>query len=641
MANIALLVPRQEMLDLAKQMEAETGTALYHMEVITTQNAAERAREAVANGVDIIIARGHQAFLIKQSVTIPVVEIVMTAQEMGLLVLQAKKLLRLPHPIIGIIGYINMFCDMSYFEQMYDIKLNCYLIERDSPSAEAIEEAVQSAISDSVDIVIGGDISTACARRAGINSFFLTPMADSIREAFRVAQGVAYASDLEKKNTAELKTLLDNSFCILVRLDTKGKILILNHVAEVLLGWDPQKIIGRPISDVTDAFDESMLSTVLEQGQEIYSTFIQINKVSFVANFAPIKDRDIIVGAILSCQEVTRVEEMGATAQRELQKFGNTAPFRFGLFDQSSKPFHKTISSAKVYAQSDAPLLINGGAGCEQELLAQSIHNESVRKSGPFVSFNCGALTGVEQIHGLFGSVDNSHPELSVKGAAALAHGGTLFLSNVACLEPICQVRLLHLITKGSLICDYNSRPLSVNVRVIAESESDLALRVERGEFDKTLYYALNMLSLDVPALRDRPEDIRLLAEKYIISACERYNRYITLTNGAKKRLEEYSWDGNLLQFRSFCENMVLVAPRRSVDENFIEHLYYQMYPKVTSGKVQKKAPVNKNPEATQITELLEKHHGSRSAVAAEIGISTTTLWRKIKKYDIIHKFEA
>lgn len=639
MANIALLAPRQEMLDLARQMLRETGMTLYHMELVTTENAVQRAREVVAGGADIIIARGHQAYLIKQSVAVPVVEIVMTAQEMGLLVLQAKRLLQLPRPLIGIIGYANMFCDMSHFEQMYDIRLNCYFVPGDRPSAEAIEEAVQAAVADHVDIIIGGDICTACARRAGVNSFFLTPMADSIREALHVTRRVAYASDLEKENTAELKTLLDNSFCVLIRLDARGRILILNHVAEVLLGWEPSEIIGKSITEITDAVDGGMLRTVLEQGQEIYSVFIRINQVSLVANFAPIKDRNSVTGAILSCQDVTHVEEMGATAQRELHKNGYAAPFRFGLFDQQSKPFCKMAAAAKVYAQSEAPLMLRGEVGCEQEPLAQSIHNEGPRKGGPFVSFCCSALTGAGQLRGLFGHFDPARPELSVKGAAALAHGGTLFLSDIEYLEPACQARLSHLISKGSLVGEEGLSPALLSVRVIAESTKDLSLLVEKKEFDKALYYLLHTLCLDIPPLRERPEDVRLLSGKYILSACERYNRYITLTNGAKKRLEEYRWDGNILQLRCFCENIVLIAPKRCLDENFLEHTYHQMYPKVCGEKAEAGQPADRNPEAERIAGLLEKHNGNRGEVAAEMGISTTTLWRRIKKYDITNRF--
>lgn len=638
MADIALIVPRQEMLDLAEQMIEETGIRIKYREVVTNRQAAQRACEVVADGADIIIARGHQAHLIKKTVSVPVVDIVMTAQEMGLLVLQARNLLNIPHPTIGIVGYANMFCDMSFFEQMYDIKLNCYFIQNDGPSAEAIEEAVRKAVDDKADIVIGGDICTACARRAGINSFFLTPMADSIREAFGVAKRVAYASDLEKKNTAELKTLLDNSFCVFVRLDAAGNILLFNHVAEILLGWNAQDIIGRPISEVTDAVDENMLNLVLHQGQEIYSTFIRISKVSLVANLAPIEDRGVVTGAILSCQDVVRVEKMGATAQRELLKYGYAAPFRFELFEKPSKPLQKAILDARMYAQSDAPVLICGEAGCEQELLAQAIHNESARKDGPFVPFDCGALGGAQQVRGLFGSTDRLHPELSTKGAAALANGGTLCLSNIASLEPVCQIRLLHLIAKGNLISESTAPPLPVNVRVIAVCSGDLTLCVENGTFDKTLYYSVKTLSLDVPPLRDRPEDIRALGEKYILDACERYNRYIKLTSGAKKQMEEFGWDGNLLQFRSFCENMVLVAPRRSIDENFVSQLYCQMYPRAHSRGQQKRPESFRNPEAMQIADLLEKHHGNRSAMAAELGVSTTTLWRRIKKYDIMRR---
>ncbi len=162
-------------------------------------------------------------------------------------------------------------------------------------------------------------------------------------------------------------------------------------------------------------------------------------------------------------------------------------------------------------------------------------------------------------------------------------------------------------------------------MRVIAESTSDLSLLVEKIGIRHALYYLLHTLCLDIPPLRERPEDVRLLSGKYILSACERYNRYITLTNGAKKAPEEYRWDGISCSFAAFAENIVLIAPKRCLDENFLESHLPPDVPQGLRRKGRGGGPADRNHRGRANRRAFEKHNGNRGEVAAEMGISTTT----------------
>lgn len=636
MANIAYLLPSMEMEELAQKVIDKMGIReVTILEYVPGGHAIERGEEAVQKGADIIIARGLQASQIKRSNTVPVVEMMMTGQEMGLLIEKGKKLLKKQGPVFGIVGYANMFCNMDYFDQIYGVTIKYYYVWDSYNGIESLKERAREAVNDRVDIIIGGEVAVTQAQESGIPCLFVTATEDSIREGLRVAQRVAYASDLEKANTAELKTLLDNSFGVLVKLDSKGRVVIINHVSESLLGWHPQEVIGHPITELTDAFDEYALQSVLSEGKEIYSAYICINKVSMVANLSPIKAGTEITGAIFSCQEVKKLEEMGVTARRELYQRGFFAKANFDVLEGSSEMALSTVAMAKLYAQSDAPVLICSEPGNEQELFAQSIHNASNRKNGPYLSVWCAQSLGDEQLIGLFGLVDRLQPQNSIKGVIASAHGGTVFLNGVEHLSIASQYRLLCLLSDGVVISNGEQRPLPVDVRVIACAGSDFPVLVQDGKFLKELFYALNNLYLSISPLRERPEDILMWIERYMQLFCDRYKRYISLTAGARKKLQGYLWEGNLNQLSSFFERIVLTAPHRSVDENFIDHLYCQMYPIVRPVKTAAASVVYKDPQAAVISELLEKYKGSRTNVARELGISTTTLWRKIKKYDI------
>jgi len=203
MGKIALLVSREEMLCQAHNLLQEKAYDIGVMRVITTGEAVSEARRSVAQGAAIIIARGLQASLIKQYTDIPVAEIMITAQEMALLVVRAKQILKKKNPVIGVIGFENMFCNMSYFDMIYEIDLRTYFAGKGSE----LEAAAEQAVADGVDLMIGGDTAVEVAGRHGIPSLFLSITEDSMRNAFEMAERMAFAMGAEKRNAAQMETL--------------------------------------------------------------------------------------------------------------------------------------------------------------------------------------------------------------------------------------------------------------------------------------------------------------------------------------------------------------------------------------------------------------------------------------------------
>ena len=168
MGKIALLVPREEMIYQAHNLLQEAGYqdkafAVSCMKVVRTKNIVMEARQAIAGGASMIIARGLQASLIKQYTDIPVIEIVITAQEMALLVMKAKQILKKEHPVIAVVGFRNMFCDMSYFDGIYGIELRAFY----APDNEQLRAAALQAVEEKVDLLIGGDVAVEAAAGGG------------------------------------------------------------------------------------------------------------------------------------------------------------------------------------------------------------------------------------------------------------------------------------------------------------------------------------------------------------------------------------------------------------------------------------------------------------------------------------------
>ncbi len=246
MGKIVLLVSREEMLYQAHNILQEKKYPIGEMKVIQTENAVTEARQAIGGGATIIIARGLQASLIKQYTDIPVVEIVLTAQEMALLVVRAKQIAKKPRPAIAVVGFKNMFSDMSYFDELYDIELRTYLADQ----GNHLSDMAKKAMDEGADVIIGGDTTVAMASAGGFPSLFLSMTEDSMRNAFSMAQSMDYAMSVEKRTAAQMETLLDYSYNGVVHLDRDGKITAVNLLAEELLGQSQEQLRGHAASEV-------------------------------------------------------------------------------------------------------------------------------------------------------------------------------------------------------------------------------------------------------------------------------------------------------------------------------------------------------------------------------------------------------
>lgn len=634
-AEITLFVPREEMIHQAHNLLHVEGYHVNEIKQINTTDAVSEARTALAHGTNIIIARGYQASLIKHYTNIPVVEITLTGQELGILITKAKKIVNKKRPVIGVIGFSNMFCDMTYFNQIYNIELRTYLV----PEADELPGAISHALKDNLDIIIGGDTVMMAASNAGIPSLFLSSTEDSIREALKVADKMRYAIEVEKRDRAQLETLLDYSFSGIAKINNYGNIVIINRIMEEILAKSDADVAGRPITEVFKDIPYESIEKVLQEGDEIYSSFITINNNALVVILAAIKVDGNIEGAILTCQKVKKMKQLESEIFRERYLYGYIAKGNFDDIPHSSKQMQKSIALAKVYAQSRSPVLIYGETGTEKELFAQAIHNNSLVKNGPYITVNCFGISDDIQSEIIFGS--SKEESSKEQGAIVSANHGSVLISEIDKLNMHNQYSLYKMIRYKSLIRNEIEKTMITDVRIIATTTKNLSLLVQQGLFREDLYYLLSGLTIEVEPLRNRPEDLENLIDTYIKLYCDMYSRYHVLTADSKQLLLEYSWYGNLIQLESFCDRMILSATRRTLDAVFIKQLMNELYPIVHQQNSRERIIVYKDPEAVTISEMLEKHGGNRAIVAEELGISKTTLWRHMKKYGISNKYRV
>lgn len=651
MGKIALLVSREEMLHQAHNILQEKKLQIQEMRVIRTENAVTEARRSIADGASIIIARGLQASLIKQYTDIPVVEIVLTAQEMALLVMKAKQIIKKPRPVIAVVGFQNMFCDMSYFDELYGIELRTYFARQGA----GLPGAVQAAMEDQADLIIGGDTAVSLATQAGVPSLFLSMTEDSMRQAFSMAESMDYAMSVEKKTAAQIETISDYSFSGIMRMDADGIVTAVNPVMEDLLGKTQDKLCGQNIRTLVPAIGDEALRKVLGEGKD-YSLTMEIGQASLYVLLAPVLYESRVDGAILSCHRVRKSVQLPQKSRdKERGQKGLPPLVRFDDILQKSPAMQECIRMAGLYALSEHPVVLSGEPGTEKRMIAESIHNSGSRSRGPFLDVPCEGLTGEEQRNMIFGE----------RGAALQAQGGTLLLRDLEYLTSANQYRLYQLIRFRVCYGADIASLRKVSVRVMATVGEPLALLADQGRISQDLYYLLSGLELAVPPLRERPEDLSEKLEETLQDCCERYSRYHVLTAGAKQLLTQYPWRGNLFQVESFFERLILTADRRSLDENVVGALLNELYPENTHRRVwgnedsgfavskiagrmaqpeqnEQKEQVEQSTErqtlsarAQGILDALKKHGGNREKTAQELGISKSTLWRLMKKYQI------
>ena len=630
MVKIGMFLPEERMVEPARKIIEENHLDVVYLEAVHTVDAVNKARIAVEAGAHILVARGYQAKLIKEYTNIPVVEIRFHAQEIGLLIQKAKTILKKEHPHIALIAFENMLCDMSYMEQLFDIRLDVIYLKR-------IEEA-ESIIADfeeRPDLIIGGEGTCRAAETMGYSTLFYQSTEESLKEALLAAKNASYAAESER-NTAQFETVLDTSFNGIIKVNAEGRVIVVNKLVENLLGKNSEDLVGKSLTEILPGIDSLLIENILSGKSESYSTSVSVRKKTWMAMIAPIQYDNQITGAILSLQKLADNSKKTKDIQGDMLLHGFAAQTKFEDIQTENAQMRKMLETAKMYALSEHAVMIYGQAGTEDYLLAEAIHNNSIRKVGPYVSINMRGMDKEHQMEELFRrEAGDTVSTFGAKGAMIKANHGTLFIKGIEHLTLRVQHQILRtMLSRAQMRTD--AQPLdTLDVRIIGSSKINLKHLVEKGEFSEELYYMLQSLVLEIPSLNERPEDLRNCFDKELKIYKEKYNRPLSVTEGAYKKLQELRWTGNGIQLRSFCERLVLTAKKRMIDEVVLQNLYDELFPHVEESHGEKRILVYRSQETDELEELLERFHGNRKLVAEELGISTTTLWRRMKKYGI------
>lgn len=624
------------MLEQARNVIREDELDIDILKVIKTSDSVYEARQAVEQGAEVVLARGVQAAFIRQYTNIPVAELTLTGQEIGLMIASAKK--KVPDkkcPQIALIGFKNMFSDTTYADELFDIRLKFYDITAIEQAAEKVDLAIQ----EGADVLLGGDTVNALAAQKGIPAQFIDSTEESIRSAIGVAKKMILTAEAEKNFTAQFETVLDNSYNGILEIDENKEIMIVNRAGEELFHKKASQLEGTALEKVIPELEQRYIDDVLSGKRDSFMTSVYVAGVPMMLTAAPIQYENKIRGAIISLYRNASVRKNDADELHSYYLKGYVAHAHFSDIRITGKEMEYCVELSKMYALSKNPVLICGEDGTDKEKLAQCIHNNSSYKAGPFVAVNCSGMTEQMQVDRLFGNPD-AEDESMKKGALAIGDHGTIVISEIEKLSLLCQYRLYRAIRYDSLIQNDLERSQTLDNRIIAITGADLYQYVEQGRFRQDLYYLLNSLTVEIPPLRKRPQDIRAIVEDCRVRFTKRYARFPKIAEDAMEALAGFGWQENEIQLESFCERLFLTSPKKTITSDYVYFLLDTLYPVKERISEDGTTVIYQHPEAARLTELLEKHQGNRSAVAKELGISTTTLWRRMKKYGVINKYD-
>jgi DNA-binding NtrC family response regulator len=294
------------------------------------------------------------------------------------------------------------------------------------------------------------------------------------------------------------------------------------------------------------------------------------------------------------------------------------------------------LQVVKKVAPTDSSVLINGESGTGKELIAEAIHFNSPRKNKPFVPINCGALPKDLQESELFGYVKGAFTgaQTNKKGLFEEANGGTIFLDELGEMELPLQVKLLRFLQDHKIFRIGDAKPIVVDVRIICATNKDLKKLIAEKRFREDLYYRVNVISLMLPPLRERKEDIPLLAEFFCSKFSERFARpECRLSSEALDQLTNYAWPGNIRELQNVLERSVILAEGSLIGSEHFPKDFEET--RVNIQEILGDQPTLDDLERRYILETLRATHGNKVLTCERLGISNTTLWRKLKEYGV------
>lgn len=583
-----------------------------------------KANEMIQSGTRIIISRGGTAALLRNNIPIPVIEIAHDFHGVYRILQEAKN----TSQKIAAIGFPQFCRALRHYQSMTNDEFKiCQVYNHHD-----IENVIKNLSENDYHMVIGGLTVAEMAKKYNLNVIEGDADNNSIEQAINEAHGLLKYINRENLKLVMSHAALNQSREGMMCVDQLGEIIHINAIGMTLF----QCQVGDKLfkKEVFKDIYASMIneSNVKEQAIEINGTLVSLS----VRHFSNRHNSYAVITGL--SQESTLWQQ---TTSKKSHLRGYATSYSFDNIIAQSPIMHQVIQKARLCAQHELPVHILGDTGTGKELFAQSIHHVSARSHGPFVALNCAAIPESLLESELFGYAEGAFTNArkgGKPGVFEMATNGTVFIDEISEAPLSVQVKLLRVLQEKQFSRLGGDTLLSADFRLITASNKDLGQLVASGEFRQDLYYRINILELQLPSLRERPEDIMVLIHHLL----QQQNKHLTFTADAVNCLQNYDWPGNIRELQAVIYRLIVLLDGNTVNKEVLQqisHLSPACHQSVSLVSdhmlVADESDLLKKQEKQLIASVIEKTDGDRTRASAILGISPTTLWRKLKQHNI------
>ena len=595
------------------------------------QETVKCAQTLAAAGAEIIITRKGTRRIVEEVTNLKVVSLNNSLSDY--LWMLKERGLHTPG-LIAFFSYDPMSSDILQMCEMLEVQTKNYIFKSFADCRGCVERALK----DGAVFSVGGAWTDPWAKRLGLPHVIVENSVETILNALesatqlrRVQVEEAEKQCLFKTQSEMYQAVLDFTHDAILAIDENGRIQVLNPPAERIMGCRAADSVGQPVEAV---LPNTLLPDVLESGEKQLDQIMQIHQTLCNTNRIPILVDGQRRGVVATFQDVKQLQNSEQKIRLKLHEKGLVAKYAFNDILGDSPAIRSTIQIARSYAASRASVLILGETGTGKELFAQSIHNASDRRDGPFVAINCAAVSNSLLESELFGYEAGSFTDASRggrEGVFELAHGGTLFLDEIGEIPRETQVELLRVLQEKEIRRVGGSRVIPVDVRIIAATNKDLLQETVEGRFREDLYYRLDVLDLKLPPLRERGDDVKILG----------LHLFRQLPGGKDPIMQSqflylleqagpYQWYGNIRELQNFVERANILMRNAGASSVTVSDILRRR-----AEPAPEPCQETESRDRRAIEAALHNHPGSMADAARSLGCSRQTLWRKMKKYGI------
>lgn len=568
--------------------------------------------------VKVIIARASTADLLAEKLDIPVVKININNFDIIKTLMNERDL----NQEIILFNHISdrYRIDINSISKLMGIKIYVKYFKNEKD----ILKGMSNSLKDHYSVVGTAECVALNAGKRGVHSVVINTEKDSIVEALYRAKELLENIKKEEIKQKHLETIISHAFDGVISTNEKGIITVCNDVAESFLEIFPDEITNKHYKSVKIPLFQKLFGN----RENVTKYIISHGNQRFVINRHHLGEESYVI----TFQKLEKIIEDDSQLRSKLRVRGFYAKYHFEDIIHQSKEMKEVISLAKAYAKSEGNVLIYGESGSGKELLAQSIHNESNRAKGPFVAINCAALPNNLLESELFGYVDGAFTGAKKGGKPGLfemAHKGTIFLDEIGEISLPLQARLLRALQEKEIMRIGGDRIIPVDVRIIAATNKNLREKVAKQEFRSDLYYRLNILYIHVPPLRKRTEDLDLLIDYLVI---KHNGKPDDVPKELREAFKQYDWPGNIRELENVIERIIAIKKHlnEEIPINIVKQQHILKQPSDDHDSIEIQIGTMEEMESQIVQKILHKYNGNKTKTAQKLGISRTTLLRKL-----------